>query len=104
MKDELTPLHATVMGRIASINTLVAVALAYSLRDSEDPRGTLSDLVEGLEADLSDTIGKFSALLPGDFKEQAVDAGQSNTLEVGRIADAFLAALGAGPAEPPPAP
>ncbi|MGY0634396.1 hypothetical protein [Luteimonas sp. A478] len=99
MSDELTPLHALVLGRVASINALVAAALAYSLRDHEDPRGTLSDLVEGLEGDLSDTIGKFAVMLPGDFKEQAVDAGQSNTLKVGRIADALLEALGAGPAK-----
>lgn len=76
-----------VMGRLASLNVLVAFAIATATREHDDPRGAAFDVISAAEEELAETIAKLG------------DAARRNTMSVGVLVDAFLKSMGASPRE-----
>lgn len=86
--------EADLAGRLASINVLLAFALATAIRDKDDPIGSLADVIKAVEEEVGDSLNGISVGLPADLKPVAVHAAQSNTLTIGRMADTFLRTMG----------
>ncbi|MBB3856744.1 hypothetical protein FHY29_002117 [Xanthomonas arboricola] len=89
-----------VMGRLMSLNVLVAFAIATATREHDDPRGAAFDVISAAEEEMADTIANSDDTVPADIKAKLVDAARHNTTSVGRMVDSFLASMGAPPRQP----
>ncbi|WP_146092848.1 hypothetical protein [Xanthomonas arboricola] len=88
------------LGRFLSLNAVVAFAVAASIREHDDPRGTAFDILSAVEAQLAESISKLRGVMSPNDQERLDDAARHNTLAIGTMVDAFLTNMGAPPREP----
>ncbi|APP85407.1 hypothetical protein BI317_15750 [Xanthomonas hortorum pv. gardneri] len=88
-----------VMGRLASLNVLVAFAIATATREHDDPRGAAFDVISAAEEELAETIANVDKSAPAHVIAKLGDAARRNTMSVGVLVDAFLKSMGASPRE-----
>lgn len=92
-----TSTDPVVLGNIAAIRTMLAMALALTNRNQQDPRGSLRDVLTAIEEELAQSVPEFSAGLPSGDAEKMEHAARSAVLSVGRLSDAILGAMNAPP-------
>lgn len=85
-------------GERIALTILVGQALALSVRDREDPRSELREVLLELEQSLARAVSALSDALGEGQMEVLSDAGQRVILDTARIADSFLDGIGAKPA------
>ncbi|WP_372174419.1 hypothetical protein [Xanthomonas axonopodis] len=89
-----------VFGRLLSLNAVVAFAVAASIRDHDDPRGTAFDILSAVEEQLADSIAKLRGMMSSEDQAKLDDAARHNTLAIGTMVDGFLNNMGAPPRQP----
>lgn len=83
-----------------ALTMIVAQALAFTLRENDDPRGAARDILLALEEEIASATLEASRRL--NLEEGEMDlmssAARSTVLSVARLADSYLFAMGAPPA------
>lgn len=87
------------VGNDAAMHVMMGMALAIANRDHEDPRGALAELFIAAQKEVSDSIRKFEGAATEAQTEVVVQGANSAIEGVRKIADAFLGAMGAPPAQ-----
>jgi len=86
------------VGRDAAQSTLVSLALAIACHDQDNPRETLKNFLSTFEERIGQKIREASTGLSDNDRAVGADAFQREVLDVARLADVMLAAMGSPPA------
>jgi len=90
--------EAVLAGTVMALKLLVAHALAIALREHQDPRGTLNEVLMALEQQIGDSSADLPDALRGQDLSAVFHHARSSVLFVGEIADSLLRHMGAPPA------
>lgn len=89
---------ADVTGQLVALNVLTSMALALAARKTDDPRGSLAEVLSAVEEQLGDSFSKMKGMLDSDHLETMSDSARTTVLAVAKMADTFLSQMGAPPA------
>ncbi len=84
-----------IYGKIASLNAMVAFALAAASRDNDDPRTALRDMLAAIRHSVTGAAGDVEDEVVRTAFSKVTEAMQDNIEAVAGLADTFLERMGA---------